>query len=78
MPAQLLASAAFLCFYGRKLEVWNEMKIGRLVTCQQLLQHCFSLNLLSSFGGLRFDGSLLGLQLCDFFFGLLDLRLLRL
>ena len=22
----------FLCFYGRKLEVWNEMKIGRLLT----------------------------------------------
>ena len=22
----------FLCFYGRKLEVWNEKKIGRLVT----------------------------------------------
>ena len=22
----------FLCFYGRKLEVWNEKKIGRLLT----------------------------------------------
>ena len=22
----------FLCFYGRKLEVWNEKRIGRLVT----------------------------------------------
>ena len=23
----------FLCLFGRKLEVWNEKKIGRLVTC---------------------------------------------
>ena len=32
MPTQLLASAAFLYFYERKLDNWNEKKIGRLVT----------------------------------------------
>ena len=29
----------FLCFYGRKLEVWNEKKIGRLVTLQGGISH---------------------------------------
>lgn len=27
----------FLCFYGRKLEVWNEKKIGRLVTAAKIV-----------------------------------------
>ena len=30
--AKLQLRLLFLCFYGRKLEVWNEMKIGRLLT----------------------------------------------
>ena len=30
----------FLCFYGRKLEVWNEKKIGRLLTENEI---CFTL-----------------------------------
>lgn len=46
--------------------------------CQQFLQHSFGLDLLSSFGGLRLSGCLLGLQLFNFFFGLLNLRFLRL
>ena len=55
-----------------------ENLICRHTGCQQLLHHSFSLNLLSRFGGLHLSSSLLGLQLCDFLFGLLDLRLLRL
>ena len=53
-----------------------ENLICRHTGCQQLFQHSFGLDLLSSFGTLRLSGSLLGLQLCDFLFGLLDLRLL--
>ena len=55
-----------------------ENLICRHTGCQQLLQHRFGFNLLSSFGGLRLGGSLLVLQLCDCLFGLLDLCLLRL
>ena len=44
-----------------------ENLIRRHTGCQKLFQHSFSLNLLSSFGSFRLSGSLLGLQLCDFF-----------
>lgn len=75
----------------RRVNFWNSQSTRRIALfqlfenlicrhtgCQQLLQHRLGFNLLSSFGGLRLGGSLLGLQLCDFFFSLLDLRLLRL
>ena len=54
-----------------------ENLICRHTGCQQLFQHSFGLDLLSNFSGLRFGGNLLGLQLCDCLFGLLDLCLLR-
>lgn len=55
-----------------------ENLICRHTGYQQFLQYNLSLNLLGRFGGLRLSSSLLGFQLCDFLFGLLDLRLLRL
>ena len=66
--------------FTRRITLFQLFKnlICRHTGCQQLFQHSFGLDLLSSFGGLRLSGCLLGLQLCDFFFGLLDLRLLRL
>ena len=73
MPCELLE-------FPRRIALFQffEDIICRHAGCKQLLQHSFGLDLLSNFGGLRLSGCLLGLQLCDFFFGLLDLRLLRL
>lgn len=67
MPCELLE-------FPRRIALFQffEDIICRHAGCKQLLQHSFGLDLLSNFG------SLLSLQLCDFFFGLLDLRLLRL